>query len=160
MVDVSEEETDRLKACVSCKSCIKFCAIESENGLRPLPSIIAEGLLIEANRHSIVGDVHRTKLLMDTYRCGLCGRCLSCGYNLDIVASSYKLRRILAEKGLIPESLLKLRSSINGSRNSFGADASARVMWVDYVGLTKIRVNKAADTLYFVGCTPSYRSQG
>ena len=160
MIGVDNEEIGLLKVCLSCKSCISFCAVESEGGLRPLPSIIAEGLLIEVNRHSTAELARKMKLLENTYRCGLCGRCLSCSYHLDIVASSYRLRRILAEKGLMPEPLLKLRSSISESRNSFGADASARSMWIDYVGLTKIRVNKAADTLYFVGCTPSYRSQG
>ena len=160
LIDVDEEEIGLLKACLNCKSCISFCAVESEGGLRPLPSIIAEGLLIEANRHSTADVARKMRVLEDTYRCGLCGRCSSCSYHLDIVASSYRLRRILAEKGLMPEPLLKLRNSIRESRNSFGADAQARSMWIDYVGLTKIRINKAADTLYFVGCTPSYRSQG
>jgi len=158
--DLGEEEVDRLKTCLSCRSCISICAVESEDGLRPLPGIIAEGLLMEANRHNITDAARKMRLLEHIYRCGLCGRCSSCGYNLDIVATSYRLRKILAEKGLMPEPLRKLRSAINENRNSFGADSSARSMWIDYVGLTKIRVNKAADTLYFVGCTPSYRSQG
>jgi heterodisulfide reductase subunit D len=116
---------------------------------------------MEANRHNVVDAARKMDLLEHTYRCGLCGRCsISCVYNLDIVVSSYKLRRILADKGLVPEPLLKLRNAINENRNSFGADALARSMWIDYVGLTKIRVNKAADTLYFVGCTSSYRAQG
>ena len=157
---VSEEEIDSLKTCLSCTSCISICATRSEDGLRPLPSIIAEGLLIEVNRHTVADATRRRRLLEDTYRCGLCGRCSSCKYQLDVVAYSYSLRRILAEKGLMPEPLLKLRMSINESRNSFGADATARSMWIDFVGLTKIRVNKPADTLYFVGCTSSYRSQG
>jgi len=159
--ELGKEEVERLKSCVSCRSCISICAVDSGGGLRPLPSIIAEGLLMEANRHNVVDAASKMDLLEDTYRCGLCGRCSSsCSYNLDTVASSYKLRRILADKGLMPEPLLKLRNSIRESRNSFGADAQARSMWIDYVGLTKIRINKAADTLYFVGCTPSYRSQG
>ncbi len=160
MIGINEEEINRLKACLSCESCINICAVEVEGELRPLPSIIAEGLLLQADRHNTSEGVQRAKLLENTYKCGLCGRCLSCVHHLDIVASSYRLRRILAEKGLMPEPLFKLRTSINEYRNSFGADASARTMWIDYVGLTNIRVNKAADTLYFVGCTPSYRSQG
>jgi Fe-S oxidoreductase len=131
LIDVDEEEIGLLKACLNCKSCIGFCAVESESGLRPLPSIIAEGLLIEANRHSTAGVARKMRLLEDTYKCGLCGRCsTSCSYHLDIVASSYRLRRILAEKGLMPEPLLKLRNLIRESRNSFGADAQARSMWL------------------------------
>jgi Fe-S oxidoreductase len=157
---ISEDEVNLLETCANCRYCATFCAVEKEDELRPLPSIIAEGLLIEANHRKTLHPAHKAKLLEDTYRCGLCGRCISCGYKLDIVASSYRLRRLLAEKELLPEPLLKLRHQIKESRNSFGADTSARGMWVDYVGLTKIRLDKAADTLYFVGCTSSYRSQG
>ena len=160
MEAISVDESDLLKTCTKCKNCATFCAVEDEDEIRPLPSIIAEGLLTEADHSKTLASTRKAKILEDSFRCGLCGRCLRCNYKLDIVASSYKLRRLLAVKELIPETLLKLRHHIKETRNSFGADTSARGMWIDYVGLTKIRLNKAADTLYFVGCTPSYRSQG
>ncbi len=135
---------------------MSFCSIAGEgSSVRALPSIIAESILAE----NPIGFGDKASLLT-TYRCGLCGRCSSCRYGLDVVEWSYRLRRRLLEKRLIPEPLYKMLQTIRGTKNSFGADLNARAMWIEYVGLKNIRLNKAADVVYFVGCTPSYRAQG
>lgn len=157
---VTSDCINLLKLCAGCGYCASFCSVDTGSNLRPIPSLIAEGLLKVIGSSADLLEDTDVRLLEETYRCGLCGRCSSCRYNLDVVQASYTLRRLLAERSLIPKPLVNLQRMIRESRNAFGADISARSMWVDYVGLTKIRINRAADTLYFVGCTSSYRAQG
>ncbi|MEM4165479.1 MAG: (Fe-S)-binding protein, partial [Nitrososphaerales archaeon] len=158
MESMSLEETNALKICAACKNCLSFCAVDKGGELRPLPSLIAEGLLtINCSSNLSETDI---EMLKETYKCSLCGRCLECIHKLDVVELSYRLRRLLASKGLIPKTLVDLQHTVRGKKNAYGADTSARSMWVDFVGLAKIQLNKSAETLYYVGCTPSYRAQG
>ncbi len=98
------------------------------------------------------------KLLEIVYADPLCGACdVGCKRNLDLeiglTLESMRVRAVQDGAGPMPAHK-KVAKNIDAKHNQFGAPPENRKKWV-----TKdIKVAEKADTLYFVGCSSSYRN--
>ena len=99
------------------------------------------------------------KLLEIIYADPLCGACdVGCKRNLDLeielILESLRIRAVKDGAGPMPAHK-KVADNIASVGNHFGAPAANRKKWI----AKDIKVADKAETLYFAGCSASYRNQ-
>jgi Fe-S oxidoreductase/FAD/FMN-containing dehydrogenase len=96
------------------------------------------------------------------YDCTLCGRCGEvCPLGLDTRSLWVAARKEMVQLGLYPEALDALRDTVTTKYNISGDDNEQRLIWAENLEKTPagVRGKETAETVYFVGCTPSFYPQ-
>jgi heterodisulfide reductase subunit D len=89
------------------------------------------------------------------YQCATCGLCKTwCIPEVDVADIVELARKELTRRGLAPQTVTRLNEVTQANYNPYGEPANKR--------FSKIRLgykekNKRTETMYFVGCTTSYR---
>ncbi|MHC1591377.1 MAG: heterodisulfide reductase-related iron-sulfur binding cluster, partial [Candidatus Helarchaeales archaeon] len=93
------------------------------------------------------------------YRCTECGGCaVACKYlnDLEPLEIIQELREKLCEKGIGPMDKQKAYGEIAVEKhNPYGEEHSKRRDWIP----DDVKLTKGSSTIYYVGCTSSYRRQ-
>jgi len=91
------------------------------------------------------------------YKCSVCGGCdISCKYyhRLEPLEVIYELRRLMVKSGYGPMPKQKAYAQAALEKyNPYNEPTEQRTAWLT----DDIKVNKESKTVYFVGCTSSYR---
>lgn len=91
------------------------------------------------------------------FACTGCSACHEqCFKYLDLLGIYRAMRADLAEGGLVPPELAEVADALQEEGNPYGQAQARRLCWAPGTE----RVGKRAETLFFVGCTPSYLRQG
>ncbi len=159
-----------LDACTRCGECVKWCptyAEKSEEPLQPADKIRRMRSFIAAQyglRARLFGPVFPTDEVLEDYTrgvydCTLCGRCHAvCPVKIDTRPLWIAMRRHLVQLGHYPEPFDALLEMVTSTYNISGDNNEARLIWSE--NLEKIpegvRGKEKAETVYFVGCTPSF----
>ncbi|WP_456329143.1 (Fe-S)-binding protein [Archaeoglobus sp.] len=101
------------------------------------------------------GDIEiDQRVVKDIFKCSVCGLCQEvCPVELPLIDFWEELRRELVRKGMAPLSVhRKLREITFRNYNPYSGDQEKRGEWADFE-------IKPAKTLYFAGCTASFRLQ-
>ncbi|MGP3667137.1 MAG: (Fe-S)-binding protein [Candidatus Bathyarchaeota archaeon] len=97
------------------------------------------------------------ELIKVIYRCTLCGGCdISCKYFFDLepleVISELRFHCVENEAGPMPQHKRWI-TSIKQNHNPYGESHEKRFSWMP----SGVKPRSTSETVYFVGCTPSYR---
>jgi Fe-S oxidoreductase/FAD/FMN-containing dehydrogenase len=96
------------------------------------------------------------------YDCTLCGRCGAvCPLGLDTRSLWVAARKEMVQQGLYPEPFDTLREMVTTKYNISGDDNEQRLIWAENLEVVPdgVRGKETAETVYFVGCTPSFYPQ-
>ncbi|MGY5857828.1 MAG: (Fe-S)-binding protein [Candidatus Thorarchaeota archaeon] len=163
------EFEDMMDSCVRCSKCkfIPQLVIQSKRFSSICPSIdyynfhaySGGGRMIAANAYS-KGRVELTPEMLDViYRCTNCGGCeVSCKwvYELEPNEAIHEIRVAAVEAGAGPmPKHKKYIELVERNNNPYGEDPEKRPAWLT----DGITTNESSSTLYFVGCTASYRRE-
>lgn len=162
-----ETYEDLIKKCLRCSICkwIPQILIKSQKYASICPSIdeynyhqysgggkniLAHSLLLERIKPS--------KELADVvFKCTLCGGCAtSCKYLFDLepLEVNLELRELLVNEGCAPmDKQEKYGVLVKNVHNPYGEDHNKRLDWIP----DDVKITKGAKTIYYVGCTSSYR---
>jgi heterodisulfide reductase subunit D len=91
--------------------------------------------------------------------CSTCNRCsMICPMGIALGPLLHELRDRLAEAGAVPDSLKRMRSTVQKDENVFGFPGDERAGWVDYMDNPPddLYQRKQAEVVYFVGCVTSF----
>jgi heterodisulfide reductase subunit D len=153
----------QLYACGKCGDCMLACPVFEETqdeSLAPAFRIRAMKSLATA-RYGIraLFGRHRTnpnevqKFVSSIYHCTLCGRCVAvCPYNFDLIDLWEKAREKAVESGMGLDLIQEIIDVTIAKKNFLNRPPERRKNWARKF----IDVKETADTIYFVGCTPSY----
>ena len=163
------ELEDMMDSCVHCSKCkfIPQLVIQSKRFSSICPSIdfynfhaySGGGRMIVASAYQ-KGRVEFTQEMLDVlYRCTNCGGCeVSCKwvYELEPNEAIHELRIAAVESGAGPmPKHQKYIDLVERNKNPYGEDPEKRPSWLT----DDITTNESSSTLYFVGCTASYRRE-
>lgn len=163
------ELEDMMDSCVRCSKCkfIPQLVIQSKRFSSICPSIdyfnfhaySGGGRMIIASAYH-KGRVKFTQEMLDVlYGCTNCGGCeVSCKwvYELEPNEAIHELRVAAAEAGAGPmPKHQKYIDIVDRNKNPYGEDPEKRQSWLS----DDITTNEESSTLYFVGCTASYRRE-
>jgi len=83
---------------------------------------------------------------------------VTCPMGIAIGPLLHELRDRLAEAGALPESLMRMRATVEKDNNVFGFPADERAGWVDYMDdpPDDLYQRQHAEVVYFVGCVSSF----
>jgi len=123
----SKEVAESVFACTTCASCEEVC--------RPFGNVVAK-IGGSALKTLVPPILNALGAEMDTL------------HTVEIVEA---MRADCVDLGLQPEPLKKMAESTDKNKNPYGQPHSDRLKWADGLGIPD-----AADTVLFVGCTPSY----
>jgi Fe-S oxidoreductase len=91
------------------------------------------------------------------YACTECGACEEqCFKYLDLLDIYRAMKGELARRDLVPKALRDVARAAEQEGNPYGQAAGKRLDWAPGTE----RVGKKAETVFFVGCTPSYLRRG
>jgi Fe-S oxidoreductase len=159
---LKEEMLSIVSKCVRCRFCFSQCPVyeASDGWVTQGSSGITQSLYygIKCNRI----DEELRDILMR------CTTCRSCEILCERIMAGVALvdairmgRTLLLEQGISPiKEQQKALESLQVNGNPYGMPASKRTAWAEGLDVTKLKEPvDDIDTLYFVGCTPSYDSR-
>ncbi len=115
---------------------------------------------MEIARGLIEEELAPTENLADIfYACTLCGLCESnCEFVVELKPTEVfeAMRRRLVKEGLVIPEHEGFTKSISEKHNPYNELHANRTRWLNKIG---IDIKPQAETLYFVGCTSSYRTK-
>jgi Fe-S oxidoreductase/FAD/FMN-containing dehydrogenase len=146
-----------LAVCVQCGYCMNYCPTRLDwLSTTPRGRILATRELFlrrpQAHRDFSAEFVSRL------YQCTMCGRCgVDCSTDIKSRAMWLGVRRHLAAKGLVPDSLKELVKLVDEHRNIAGRPNDQRANWLGRAKLPyDLKGKRAAPVVYFVGCVASF----
>jgi Fe-S oxidoreductase len=159
------ESTLRNRLFYRCKDCARygdtacsgFCPVgQFYNGVETWSS---KGRLL-LTRGLMEGALKPTKKLIDSlYTCAACGMCYAqClgDSELELHRAIESARFEISKQGLTPEVFESLAETIVKGGTPYKVSLTERMKWLDE--LSDASLSERAKTLYWVGCTASYRS--
>ncbi len=146
-----KELAEIAKICVKCN----YCSVCPTYRIEGWESVSPRGqlqILLQIADGSFELDM---QIVKDIYKCSVCGLCeVVCMVDLPLIDFWEKLRAELVRKGYAPLSVhRKLRDMTYINKNPYGGDQEKRGDWF------KLESEETAKTLYFAGCTASFRLQ-
>ncbi|MBD3230410.1 MAG: hypothetical protein GF329_19680 [Candidatus Lokiarchaeota archaeon] len=142
--------------CTACGTCRVGCTIYKEkklDSLSPRSRILVAGMLAQDR-------IEISPRVIETYfTCTLCETCLNeCPSGVDVPKIVKEVRYFLLERGVAPESVSGLLSTIKQTKNIFNLDNQDRLGWADDVEeIIKDKINVSAEVAYYVGCQGSFK---
>lgn len=145
-----EEEKDLKKlydlyACLQCGKCVGGCPLSSKSKLN------TRKLMREILLHDTPDDLNKRN---EVWECTACGTCTQrCPRGLEPSNLIRSLRGYLIEEGHVGKSIIEALEGTYKYGNPFNMQKQKRMDWAE--GL-EIKNASESNTLYFVGCAPSY----
>lgn len=142
----------KIDLCSECEVCLETCPVYKaapKEEFSPLARL-------KAAKKIFLKEEIAPQMIESIYSCLKCCLCSSiCPQGIDIPNIVHEARVSLAERGLGPlKKHQKVIAGIQKLGNSVNGDPSKRVAW-----LPEEFPKKESDTLFFVGCLPSYLVQ-
>lgn len=162
----------QLDACTSCGECVRWCeASFFRPGVSTSPFSRLQNYRSWAKSKALPRSFARfigakpcdadglSAFAESVYQCTLCARCVeACPVKIDLLNLWLSLRTEVAQQGLHPAGLDRMREAVVAERNIVNYPNADRGLWVDYVvDAPEGRWQKdRAEVLYFVGCMSSF----
>jgi len=152
---------EEAEPCITCGFCRDGCPISRYFGFEP--QLIPILRFVSASILGNMGNIDTTNLftfsddlLNDLYLCTSCGYCKQvCPNQINLASLIEKSRHELREGGLEARKVYEDRlSQIKRENNPYGELNKDRVKWLNELDF---QPPKEADTIFFVGCTSTYR---
>lgn len=134
-----------LYACLQCGKCVGGCPISSKSKLN------SRKLMREALLHNISENLKEKKEIWDCTSCSTCSE--RCPRGLEPSKLIRALRGYMIEEGHIGKAIIEALESTYKHGNPFNMPKQKRLDWAEGMSLKKA---SESDTLYYVGCAPSY----
>lgn len=95
------------------------------------------------------------------YQCALCGYCMwRCPAGVKTTDAIKAARAYLVDKGRYPDVVERISRNVERNHSIYELPAEARADWAHYLGVEDIvKMRRAADVVYFVGCVPALSSR-
>nr|MDO8134212.1 (Fe-S)-binding protein [Candidatus Njordarchaeum guaymaensis] len=162
------EYVNQLEKCAKCGDCAYSVKLTTSRKPISLPCAIRNVLGFEAYdargriivmKKLLEGEINVDRKFLDwLYTCTTCANCketcLAVPGGLDTPSMVEALRKDVVNQGLTIEKHLSIRDATIDEHNPYGEPHSERRSF-----LKGEEIPKQAKTIYFVGCTPSYRQQ-
>lgn len=150
-------------ACLQCGYCIDVCEAHNQT---PWESVTPRGkiyYLTQVEKKNAMDLVLGRKVELSPefvnamFSCTGCGSCEAvCHANIELVAFWEKVRAWLVEEGVAPlPAHGKLANRIATGRNPYGEDPAKRDAWWP----ENVKREETPETIFYAGCTASYRTQ-
>lgn len=165
----------QLEACTRCGICAAACPFYAATGDPRTTPIWKLNLLSRAHeqRSTVLGQLkvrlHLEKPIsnaeiaqwseLNFSLCSTCNRCsVTCPMGIAIGPLLHELRDRLAEAGVVPDNLKRVKTTLEKDGNVFGFPADERAGWVEYMDEPPddLYQRKQAEVVYFVGCVSSF----
>ncbi|MFQ5803284.1 MAG: (Fe-S)-binding protein [Candidatus Methylomirabilales bacterium] len=162
----------QMDACTHCGECVRWCeASFFRPGVSTSPSCRLQKYRSWAKSKALPRSLARyigakpfhadglSAFAESVYQCTLCARCVeACPVKIDLLNLWLSLRTEVAQRGLHPAGLGRIREAVVAERNIVNYPNADRDLWVDYVlDAPEDRWQKdRAEVLYFVGCMSSF----
>ena len=154
-----------LAQCLQCGYCISVCEAHSQT---PWESVTPRGKIyyiktIDTNGMDVVDKMLNRKVELSPefvdamYKCTGCGNCeVVCHAHINLIELWEDMRAWLVKNGVGPMSAHKaMAEKIHNVHNPYGEPPSKRDAWWP----AEVERAKVPDTIFFAGCTGSYRMQ-
>lgn len=150
-------------SCLQCGYCIDVCEAHEQS---PWESVTPRGkiyYLTQLDRKNPMDKLLGRKVELSPefvdamYKCTGCGNCEAvCHAEIELVAFWEKLRAWMVDEGVAPlPAHKKLAKSISKNHNPYGESPAERDAWWP----KEVKRAEVPDTIFFAGCTGSYRMQ-
>jgi Fe-S oxidoreductase len=170
---LSVRQLIELDACTRCGLCIEWCSNCPEiddpvawprEKIQGLKSLVRNQFGLRARLRGPVEPAQETLQYLSRgyYDCTLCARCGEvCPVGIDTRSLWLAAREEMVRRGRYPQQFDTLREMVTTRYNISGDDNQQRLIWADNLEETPagVRGKKTAETVYFVGCTPSFYPQ-
>ncbi|MEJ2726767.1 MAG: (Fe-S)-binding protein [Deltaproteobacteria bacterium] len=159
---LKEDMLGTVSKCVRCRFCFSQCPVyeASDGWVTQGSSGITQSLYYGIKLNRIDEDLRDILMRCTTCRsCEiLCERIMAGVALVDAIRMG---RALLLEQGISPiKEQQKALESLQINGNPYGMPASKRTAWAEGLDVKKLNEPVGGiDTLYFVGCTPSYDSR-
>lgn len=143
---------EELELCNECKACFEVCPVYKATHRE----VFSPASRLSAAKKILSGEEVTAQMIESIYNCCKCQLCESiCPQGISITSIIHEARVALAEKGIGPtEKHNRVIEGIQRLGNSVNGDPSKRLEW-----LPEEFVQRESETLFFVGCLPSYLVQ-
>ncbi|MEM2910381.1 MAG: (Fe-S)-binding protein [Nitrososphaerota archaeon] len=148
-------------ACAQCGYCMKRCPVyyflgwesTSPRGkIFALKEILGNDGRLDEQSIRKLGKSFSTRF----FNCTFCGFCREvCHVEIDLLEIWSKVREILYDHEVVPESIIKLSETVKKSKNIYMMDNLSRTDWITYTG-ADVNFKDSAEVVYFVGCITSF----
>jgi Fe-S oxidoreductase len=170
---LSVRQLIELDACTRCGLCIEWCSTCPEiddpvawprEKIQGLKSLVRMQFGLRARLRGPVEPAQETLQYLSRgyYDCTLCARCGEvCPVGIDTRSLWLVAREEMVRRGRYPQLFDTLREMVTTRHNISGDDNEQRLIWTENLEETPagVRGKKTAETVYFVGCTPSFYPQ-
>jgi heterodisulfide reductase subunit D len=160
------EYVGQLEKCAKCGDCAYAMKLTTSRKPVSLPCAVRNVLGFEAYdargriiimKKLIEGEIKADRKLLDwLYTCTTCANCketcLAVPNGIDTPSMIEALRRDVVNQGLMIEKHLAIRDSVLNNHNPYEEPHSERKGFLKWEEMPR-----QAKTVYFIGCTPSYR---
>lgn len=171
--NLSVRQLIELDACTRCGLCIESCSTCPEiddpvawprEKIQGLKSLVRKRFGLRARLRGPVEPAQETLQYLSKgyYDCTLCARCGEvCPVGIDIRSLWLVAREEMVHRGCYPQPFDTLRETVTTRYNISGDDNEQRLIWAENLEETPagVRGKETAETVYFVGCTPSFYPQ-
>jgi len=144
---------DELYVCAQCGYCNTVCPVHEElawESASPRGKIYYLKLLSKGSKAEFPPE-----FVDRIFQCTMCGRCEEvCQTSMEISQLWQAARAEVFERGLWPQQLKKLASTLESTANIYARPRERTWAMTDDVAKRKIK--KKAEIAYFVGCVPAY----
>ncbi len=134
-----------LLECIQCGRCTGGCPVSLKTTLN------VRRLIYDTLLDTMTVDAHPE--LWDCTACTTCS--VRCPKEVNPAELIVSLRTVLVDNGRLPSTVRDALKSIGIRGNPLNMAAEDRAVWADDLDVPRI-LEEAAETLLFVGCTPSY----
>ena len=170
---LSVRQLIELDACTRCGLCIEWCSTCPEiddpvawprEKIQGLKSLVRKQFGLRARLRGPVEPAQETLQYLSRgyYDCTLCARCGEvCPVGIDTRSLWLVAREEMVRRGRYPQLFDTLREMVTTRHNISGDDNEQRLIWTENLEETPagVRGKETAETVYFVGCTPSFYPQ-
>ena len=171
--NLSVRQLIELDACTRCGLCIEWCSNCPEiddpvswprEKLQGLKSLVRKQFGLRARLRGPVETTQETLQYLSRgyYDCTLCARCGEvCPVGIDTRSLWLVAREEMVRRGRYPQQFDTLREMVTTRYNISGDDNEQRLIWTENLEEIPagVRGKDTAETVYFVGCTPSFYPQ-
>jgi heterodisulfide reductase subunit D len=143
---------EELYICAKCGYCRDYCPARRFKGFE---TYSARGKILNLKRLLERHEPLTKDVVENCYMCAVCGYCKEmCPTEIDLPELFVNIRADLVKKGLGPlPAHLRITQGIKEKHNPYSEPHEKRTAWLPE------KLPQKAEVIYFVGCTPSYRTQ-